>query len=50
MLAGALQDRSIPVGPLAVAVKFVGAPGSSAVAVATLEAGPVPAELMADTR
>ena len=54
VLAGALQERSIAVVPLAVAVSPVGAPGAvaSVVALATLEAVPVPLALalMADTR
>ena len=53
--AGAVQERLIAVVPLAVAERLVGAPGtvvavSSVVASATLEAVPVPTELMAETR
>ena len=54
--AGSVQSRSIRLLPLAVAVRPVGAPGtvgaaaSSVVALAVLEAAPVPAELMAETR
>ena len=50
--AGALHDRSICDEPTAVAVRSVGAPGGSAgvVALATFDAGPLPAELIADTR
>ena len=45
---GAVQERSIVLVPLAVAVRPVGAPGT--VRVATLEAAPVPTELIAETR
>ena len=53
--AGSVQSRSIVLVPLAVAVRPVGAPGSvgaasSVVALAVLEAAPVPTELMAETR
>ena len=50
---GTVQARSIAVRPSAVAVRSVGAPGAPAaavVALTTLEAVPVPAELVADTR
>ena len=52
---GAFQVRLIVLVPLAVAVRLVGAPGSvgpasSVVALAVLEAAPVPAELIAETR
>ena len=49
---GALHDRSMEFSPSAVAVRPVGAPGGLArvVPLATSEAGPVPAELMAETR
>ena len=52
LLAGALQERSIAVVPLAVAVSPVGAPGTVVVVVAlsTLEGVPVPWVLMAETR
>ena len=52
VLPGALQERSIAVVPLAVAVSPVGAPGAlvPVVALATLEGTPVPLVLMADTR
>ena len=52
VLAGALQERSIWVVPLAVAVRPVGAPGTvvPVVALSTLEAVPVPLVLMAETR
>ena len=52
VLPGALQERLIAVVPLAVAVRPVGAPGAvaSVVALATLEAVPVPLVLMAETR
>ena len=52
VLPGALQERLIAVVPLAVAVRPVGAPGAVApvVALATLEAVPVPLVLMAETR
>ena len=54
VLAGALQERSIAVVPLAVAVRPVGAPGALAVvavvALSTLEGVPVPLVLMAETR
>ena len=52
VLAGALQERSICVAPLAVAVRPVGAPGTvaSVVALSTLEAVPAPLALMAETR
>ena len=50
-LAGAVQERSIRVAPLAVAVRPVGAPGAvGVVALATLEGLPVPTGLMAETR
>ena len=52
-LDGAVQDRSICVWPLAVALSPVGAPGTptaAVVALATLDAGLAPLELMADTR
>ena len=49
--AGAVHERLIAVVPLAVAVRLVGAPGSvGVVALAVLEAVPVPAELIAETR
>ena len=54
--AGAVQERLIAVVPLAVAVRPVGAPGtvgaaaSSVVALAVVEAAPVPTELIAETR
>ena len=51
--AGAVHDRLIWVWLAAVALRLVGAPGALAlvvVALATLEAGPVPTELIADTR
>ena len=47
--AGSVQSRSIVLVPLAVAVRPVGAPGT-VVALAVLEAAPVPTELMAETR
>ena len=52
---GAVQERSIVLVPLAVAERPVGAPGtvvaaSSVVALSTLEASPVPTELIAETR
>ena len=52
---GAVHERLIAVVPLAVAVRPVGAPGSvgaasSVVALAVLEAVPVPTELIAETR
>ena len=52
---GSVQSRSIVLVPLAVAVRPVGAPGSvgaaaSVVALAVLEAVPVPTELIAETR
>ena len=52
VLAGALQERSIAVLPLAVAVRPVGAPGTvaSVVALSTLDGSPVPLVLMAETR
>ena len=52
VLPGAVQERSIWVAPLAVAVRPVGAPGTvaSVVALATLEAVPAPLVLMAETR
>ena len=52
VLAGALQERSIWVVPLAVAVRPVGAPGRwrAVVALSTLEAVPAPLVLMAETR
>ena len=52
MLPGALQERSIAVVPLAVAVRPVGAPGTlvPVVALSTLEGTPVPLVLMAETR
>ena len=52
VLAGALQERSIAVVPLAVAVRLVGAPGTvaSVVALSTLEGVPAPLVLMAETR
>ena len=52
VLPGALQERSIWVVPLAVAVRPVGAPGAvvPVVALSTLEAVPVPLVLMAETR
>ena len=54
-LDGASQERLIVLVPLAVAVRPVGAPGTvgaaaSVVASATLEAAPVPTELIAETR
>ena len=52
-LDGASQERSIRVLPLAVAVRLVGAPGTVVVVVvvlSTLEAAPVPTELIAETR
>ena len=50
--AGAVHERLIAVVPLAVAVRLVGAPGTvvAVVALSTLEAAPVPTELMAETR
>ena len=50
--AGAFQVRSIVLVPLAVAVRLVGAPGTvvAVVALSTLEAAPVPTELIAETR
>ena len=49
--AGAVHAKVIWVELAAVAVKPVGAPGRPVVvALATFEAGPVPAELIADTR
>ena len=52
VLAGALQERSIWVAPLAVAVRPVGAPGTlvPVVALSTLEGVPLPLVLMAETR
>ena len=52
VLAGAVQERSIWVVPLAVAVRPVGAPGTvvPVVALSTLEAVPAPLALMAETR
>ena len=52
LLAGAVQERLIWVGQLAVAERLVGAPGTvvKEVALATLEASPVPLVLMAETR
>ena len=52
VLPGALQERSIWVVPLAVAVRPVGAPGTlvPVVALSTLEAVPAPLVLMAETR
>ena len=52
VLAGAVQERSIWVVPLAVAVSPVGAPGTvvPVVALATLDGTPVPLALMAETR
>ena len=52
MLAGAVQERSIWVVPLAVVVRPVGAPGTvvPVVALSTLEAVPAPLVLMAETR
>ena len=56
MLPGAVQERSIAVVPLAVAVRPVGAPGAVAVVVApavalsTLDGSPVPLALMAEMR
>ena len=52
VLPGALQERSIWVVPLAVAVRPVGAPGTvvPVVALSTLEAVPAPLALMAETR
>ena len=49
---GAFQVRSIVLVPLAVAVRLVGAPGTvvAVVALSTLEAAPVPTELIAETR
>ena len=52
---GAVHERSIVVVPLAVAARLVGAPGTvlaaaSVVASSTLEAAPVPTELIAETR
>ena len=51
-LDGGSQERLIVVVPLAVAVRLVGAPATpgSVVALAVLEAVPVPAELIAETR
>ena len=54
-LDGASQERLIVLVPLAVAVRPVGAPGTvgaaaSVVASSTLEAAPVPTELIAETR
>ena len=50
--ARAVQERSIWVAPLAVAVRPVGAPGALVVVVAlsTLDGSPVPLVLMAETR
>ena len=52
LLAGAVQERLIRVAPLAVAERAVGAPGTvvSVVASSTLEGGPTPLVLMAETR
>ena len=54
LLLGAVHDKSIWVRPLAVALRPVGAPGAPAlacvVASAMFDTGPVPAELIADTR
>ena len=52
VLPGAVQERSIAVVPLAVAVRPVGAPGTvvPVVALSTLEAVPAPLVLMAETR
>ena len=53
VLVGAVQLRSMAVCPSAVALSEVGAPGAvaaSVVALAVLDAGPVPAELIALTR
>ena len=49
---GAFHVRSIVLVPLAVAVRPVGAPGTvvAVVALSTLEAAPVPTELIAETR
>ena len=49
---GAFHERLIAVVPLAVAVRLVGAPGTvvAVVALSTLEAVPVPTELIAETR
>ena len=52
---GAVQSRSIVLVPSAVAERPVGAPGTvgaaaSVVASSTLEAAPVPTELIAETR
>ena len=51
-LAGAVQERLIWVVPLAAATRPVGVPGTvvSVVAPSTLEGGPVPEVLMANTR
>ena len=51
-LAGAVQERSIRVFPLAVADRLVGAPGTvvAVVASSTLEGVPAPLVLMAETR
>ena len=52
VLAGAVQERSIVLLPLAVAERLVGAPGTvvPVVASSTLEGEPVPLLLMAETR
>ena len=53
VIEGAIQESSIRVGPSALALSPVGAAGTVGVlvvALATSEAGPVPAELMAETR
>ena len=52
VLAGAVQERSIAVVPLAVAVRPVRAPVAvaSVVALSTLDGTPVPLALMAETR
>ena len=53
VIEGAIQERAIRVTPSALAFSPVGAAGTVGgvvVALATSEAGPVPTELMAETR
>ena len=53
VIQGTVQERAIRVAPSALAVSSVGAAervGPVVVPLATSEAGPVPAELMAETR
>ena len=52
LLVGAVQERLIWAVPLAVATRTVGAPGAvvPVVVPSTLEGGPVPLALMAETR